>query len=89
MEERRRAILAYLVTHTRATVEELNELATVAEEDEMSEEELISQLIPDSILVNAQGGFEFWYGDGGVFWNRSLCVSGSLSAGVTNARIEG
>lgn len=26
MEERRRAILAYLVTHTRATVEELNEL---------------------------------------------------------------
>jgi hypothetical protein len=70
-------------------LEQLNELAVEAEEDEMTEEELLSQLIPDSILVGPQGGFEFWYGDGGVFWNRSLCVSGTLTDGVTDARLEG
>ena len=70
-------------------LEQLNQLAVEAEEDEMTEEELLSQLVPDSIMVNPQGGFEFWYGDGGVFWNRSLCVSGTLTDGITHARLEG
>ena len=70
-------------------LQQLNELAAQGDEEEMTEEELASQLIPDSILVTDQGGFEFWYGDGGLFWGKSICVSGTLSEGVTQARLEG
>jgi len=68
---------------------QLNQLASQGDEEEMTPDELSAQLIPDSILVTQQGGFEFWYGDGGVFWGKSICVSGTLTDGVTEARLEG
>jgi len=68
---------------------QLNQLAAEGDEEELTQDELAAQLIPDSILVSPQGGFEFWYGDGGVFWGKSICVSGTLSDGVTQARLEG
>ena len=53
------------------------------EEDEDSGAPLVSiQLLP-------QGGFEFWFNDGDLFWGHSIHVTGSLESGPESAQMEG
>ena len=51
----------------------------------MTDQELVEQLDPDSILVRGDGTFEFWYGNGGIFWGQLFRVCGSLGEGITAA----
>ena len=66
---------------------QISQLAEESGED-FSREEFIEQLDPDSILVRGDGSFELWYGNGGIFWGRSLKVTGTLKDGVTDAIME-
>lgn len=56
--------------------------------EELTEEELAQQLDPDCLMVHPDGSFELWYGDGGIFWGRSIKVSGTVSGGLTEAILE-
>ena len=56
--------------------------------EELTQEELAQQLDPDFLMVHGDGSFELWYGDGGIFWGRSIKVTGSLSDGITDAVME-
>ena len=59
------------------------------EEEELSREELMERLEPDSIQVCQDGSFHFSFGDGGMLWGTVLCVSGSLRTEELEARMEG
>jgi hypothetical protein len=59
------------------------------DETEFSAEAFKSRLTLNSVTVEADGNFEFWYDDGDLFWGHSIRVSGSLSNGPTSAGIEG
>ena len=74
-------IRSYTARHMLAT---LNTFAG-EDEDPMTEQELAEQLDPDSILVRGDGTFEFWYGNGGMFWGQLIRVCGSLGEGITAA----
>ena len=74
-------IRSYTASHMLAT---LNTFAAEGEEP-MTAQELYDLLEPDSILVRGDGTFEFWYGNGGVFWGQLIRVCGSLGEGVTAA----
>lgn len=56
--------------------------------EELTREELAQQLDPDFLMVHPDGSFELWYGDGGIFWGRSIKVTGTLSDGITEALLE-
>ncbi len=56
--------------------------------EELTEEELAQQLDPDFLMVRGDGSFELWYGDGGIFWGRSIKVAGTLSDGISDAVME-
>ena len=56
--------------------------------EELTQEELAQQLDPDFLMVHPDGSFELWYGDGGIFWGRSIKVTGTLSDGITEALLE-
>lgn len=56
--------------------------------EELTQEELAQQLDPDFLMVHGDGSFELWYGDGGIFWGRSIKVTGTLTGGVTEAILE-
>lgn len=66
------------------------EVLPLAEEggEELTEEELAQQLDPDFLMVHPDGSFELWYGDGGIFWGRSIKVAGTVSDGITEAILE-
>lgn len=55
----------------------------------VSREEFIRQLEPESLEVCADGGFTFWFADGGLFWGRSVRVTGTVEQGPTEATMEG
>ena len=74
-------IRSYTAGHLLAT---LNTFAGEGEEP-MTAQELSDLLEPDSILVRGDGTFEFWYGNGGVFWGQLVRVCGSLGEGITAA----
>ena len=74
-------IRSYTAGHLLAT---LNTFAGEGEEP-MTAQELYDLLEPDSILVRGDGTFEFWYGNGGVFWGQLVRVCGSLGEGITAA----
>ncbi|HEY1121731.1 MAG TPA: DUF2262 domain-containing protein [Haloferula sp.] len=42
-----------------------------------------------SIVIEEDESFEFWYGDGGLFWGHLINVSGSFGKGFTDASIQG
>ena len=66
---------------------QIQQLAEEGGED-FSREQFIQELDPDSVLVRGDGSFELWYGNGGIFWGRSLKVVGSISGGVSDALME-
>lgn len=43
----------------------------------------------ESITVHPDGRFEFWFGDGDLFWGHSIEVRGSLAEGPTDASMVG
>lgn len=43
----------------------------------------------ESIALNADGGFEFWFNDGLMFGGHAIMVSGTLADGPTDAGIHG
>lgn len=59
------------------------------EDLELSREELMAGLEPDSIQVCQDGSFHFSFGSGGALWGQLLCVSGSVRTEELEARMEG
>ena len=43
----------------------------------------------ESIEVRADGSFQFWFGDGDLFYGHSIWVSGDLENGPNDAAMEG
>jgi len=43
----------------------------------------------ESISISKNGEFQFWHGDGDLFWGHSILIEGSLAEGPTNASISG
>lgn len=59
------------------------------DEEEITQEQFIQRMELESIQVNEDGSFEFWFNDGDLFWGHSIRVSGDLSQGPTDAQMEG
>ena len=59
------------------------------DETKFSKEEFKERLTLNSITVQADGQFEFWYDDGDLFLGHSIRVNGSLSEGPMHAGLEG
>jgi hypothetical protein len=59
------------------------------DEAEVSEAEFARRMVLESILVQADGSFEFWHNDGDLFWGHSIMVSGNLTDGPKDAGIHG
>jgi len=65
--------------------------ASEEEEDppELTEEDFMRRMELQSIEVREDGSFDFWFGDGDLFWGHSIRVSGSMDEGPTGADMEG
>jgi len=65
--------------------------ASEEEEDpeELTEEDFMERMEPQSIELREDGSFDFWFGDGDLFWGHSIRVSGSMDEGPTDADMEG
>ena len=65
------------------------------EEDEdsgaplVTQEQFMERMELESIQLLPQGGFEFWFNDGDLFWGHSIHVTGSLESGPESAQMEG
>ncbi len=59
-----------------------------AEDEEASPEEFAARMELESVQACPDGGFVFWFHDGDLSSERSIQVSGSLSEGPSDARIE-
>lgn len=66
----------------------LETLQQLDEEEPITREELEAQLFPDTIQVHADGGVEFWFGEGGMFFGRVIHVTGTLADGALNAELS-
>lgn len=58
-------------------------------ESKLSAEQFISRMTLNSISILPDGGFEFWYDDGDLFWGHSIMVSGNVKGDLTDAGIHG
>lgn len=56
---------------------------------EVTREQFMERMELESIQVDGDGGFEFWFNDGDLFWGHSIHVTGSLSQGPSHAQMEG
>lgn len=43
----------------------------------------------EAIQVDGEGGFEFWFDDGDLFYGHSIHVAGNLEKGPDWAQMEG
>jgi hypothetical protein len=59
------------------------------DETELSAEQFRSKMKLESISMEPNGDFEFWFDDGDLFWGHAIRVSGNLSDGPTDAEIAG
>lgn len=71
------------------TAEEVLERLKDAGERLVSREQFMERMELESVSVEEDGEFEFWFGDGDMFWGHSIRVSGSLAGGLDGAYIEG
>ena len=60
-----------------------------AEDEEVTREQFMERMEPESIEVRADGAFEFWFADGEMFYGHSIHVTGSLTDGPCTAQMEG
>lgn len=58
-------------------------------EPEISAVDFVLRIELDSITIERDGDFEFWYNDNDLFWGHSIAVSGSLKDGPTDACFHG
>ncbi|MGL4464767.1 MAG: DUF2262 domain-containing protein [Planctomycetia bacterium] len=58
-------------------------------EAELTSDEFKSRMALDAVTVHADGSFDFWYDDGGLFWGHCIYVAGNLKEGPTDADIPG
>lgn len=66
-----------------------NEWAADADEEEVSLEDFMARLEPDTLAVQQSGAFDFWFNDGELFFGHAIRVSGTMTDGPTNAEMEG
>lgn len=71
--------------------EELTGLANDWAEDpsEITKKQFADRLELESIEVREDGGFQFWFGDGELFYGHSIWVSGDVEHGPDGADMEG
>ena len=60
-----------------------------AEDEEITREQFMERMELESIEVRADGGFDFWFGDGDLFYGHSIHVSGDMENGPDDAEMEG
>jgi len=60
-----------------------------ADAPELTEEDFMRRMELESIEIREDGSFDFWFGDGDLFWGHSIRVSGSMDEGPTDADMEG
>ena len=56
---------------------------------EVTREQFMERMELESIEVRADGSFQFWFGDGDLFYGHSIWVSGDLENGPNDAAMEG
>ena len=59
------------------------------EPQEITREQFMERMELESIEVRADGSFQFWFGDGDLFYGHSIWVSGDLKNGPNDAAMEG
>ena len=59
------------------------------EPQEITREQFVERMELESIEVRADGSFQFWFGDGDLFYGHSIWVSGDLENGPNDAAMEG
>ena len=59
------------------------------EPQEVTREQFVERMELESIEVRADGSFQFWFGDGDLFYGHSIWVSGDLENGPNDAAMEG
>ncbi len=59
------------------------------DEREFTPDEFIKRMTLESITLEPDGNFEFWYDDGDLFWGHSIQVIGNIKDGPIDADIPG
>ncbi len=59
------------------------------QEDEVTLNQFKARISIETISIDTDGEFEFWYNDGDLFWGHSILVSGNLTDGPEDADICG
>lgn len=73
-------------------VELANDWAENTEDEEpevITKEQFVERMELESIEIRADGGFQFWFGDGDLFYGHSINVTGDLEHGPNEASMEG
>ena len=65
-----------------------NDWAADADEEEVSLEDFMQRIEPDTLAFQENGTFDFWFNDGELFFGHAIRVSGTLE-GPTSAEMEG
>ena len=60
----------------------------LSEDGEITREEFMERMEPDTIELRAEGPFEFWFGDDDMLHGRSIHISGDLRHGVRSVVVE-
>ncbi len=60
-----------------------------SEPEAVTREQFMARMELEAVQVEPDGGFEFWFGDGEMFYGHSIHVTGSLTAGPDRAQMEG
>jgi hypothetical protein len=70
-------------------LEKKNDIWLEEDEEPLSTSQFVEKLSLESIDIDDEGNFTFWFNDGELFWGHTIQVGGSLSQGPTDAGILG
>lgn len=59
------------------------------DEEEITREQFMERMEPESVEISGDGAFQFWFADGELFYGHSIHVTGSLDGGPDRAQMEG